>query len=298
MKKLLLSIFFLGCNVALAAPTKEGAAETFTLETLGGKKYVGAKVVGVDPDGIRIVHQDGAGKVAFTDVSKELQQQYGYDAGKATEFESQQKTAQKTAQEVQARLVLASAEEQELASFNLFRRQVLESLSRMDYNYAELDALLLKWIALYKENDKKAWVTLLEADRKLLQARELQRPQIEANQRNKELEAQNAQLQEQIKSLTTAVNETRTALNDQRTTQRVSIYDNPYPYSYYYRQPIYVRPPVVICPTPPVVRPRPVPMQTYTGGAGGPVGVNGAGPTRQTFTGGAGGAVGVGGAGP
>jgi hypothetical protein len=249
---LLLVSFALGlCQPLLA---KEDGPETFTLVTTAGKKYEEARVVGVDADGVRIMHRDGAGKVAFADLSEEQRKKYGFDPHKASAFQQQQAEASQTATVLRARVATAAAEEQETTAFNTFRSRTLAAINSLEYDYAELDGALLKWIKIYTENDKKDWADVLQGDRKLLHERELMRPQLEAKQRTLALEAQNARLQQQIDRLNTSVRNTQASLDSvhraECTTRTYSIYNNPFPISYYYRQPIYIQTGPQVCPQP------------------------------------------------
>lgn len=65
------------------------------LKTTTGKLYKSFKVTKLEPDGIRIQHADGIVKVLFTELSLEMQQHYGYDAGKAAEYNKNQQEAAK-----------------------------------------------------------------------------------------------------------------------------------------------------------------------------------------------------------
>ena len=51
-------------------------------KTLSGKEYKNAKVSRVEPDGVVLIHKFGITKVYFTELSKEDQRLFGYDADK------------------------------------------------------------------------------------------------------------------------------------------------------------------------------------------------------------------------
>ena len=85
---------------------------TGELTTLSGKKYETVALKRIDPDGLSIVHKDGAAKVMFIDLSEELRIKYGYDVQKAAAFQAAQKTAQTAQAERQAKEQAAEAEKQ------------------------------------------------------------------------------------------------------------------------------------------------------------------------------------------
>jgi hypothetical protein len=55
-------------------------AEDF--KTTDGKEYKNAKVNRVEPDGIVITHSSGVAKIPFTELPRDVQQRFGYDAAK------------------------------------------------------------------------------------------------------------------------------------------------------------------------------------------------------------------------
>jgi hypothetical protein len=52
------------------------------LTTLDGKEYKRVTVNRVEADGIVIAHSTGVAKIPFTELPKEVQQRFGYDAAK------------------------------------------------------------------------------------------------------------------------------------------------------------------------------------------------------------------------
>jgi hypothetical protein len=61
------------------------------ITTLDGKTYKGVTILSADPDGLRIMYESGATKVQFTNLSKDVQAKYHYDAVKDLEFKNQEK---------------------------------------------------------------------------------------------------------------------------------------------------------------------------------------------------------------
>ena len=71
------------------------SAHAEDLTTLDKQTFQNYRVVKTEPDGIIIMHAQGGGKVAFTNLSPELQKQYGYDPAKAAELAKKQEKIRK-----------------------------------------------------------------------------------------------------------------------------------------------------------------------------------------------------------
>jgi TolA-binding protein len=72
-------------------------AEDF--KTIDGKEYKNAKVSRVEPDGIVLLTKSGISKVYFTELPKEVQERFHYDAPQAAQFTSQTVEQNRLAQE-------------------------------------------------------------------------------------------------------------------------------------------------------------------------------------------------------
>jgi hypothetical protein len=272
---LIIPLLTLGTIALVTSAVAEagGAKPLITLTTKSGRTYEKSRVTSTDPDGIRIVHADGAAKIPFSELSQEQREEYGFDADKAAAYKLQQdkRASEDLANEVKLQKIQLA--EEEAAYFRALHLNILSSIQSMAYDYAKLDAIILEAIEKFRTAGKKDWVKILEDDRDTLKQRELQRPAIEAAQKSKQLEAQNLKLQQQIDQLK---NQQVAADN----TRKLTYYSDPFSTSYYYNQPVYVQQPIVIrppvCPTPihpPVcptpIRPAPVPMPANGTGAGG-----------------------------
>ena len=66
-------------------------AEDF--KTIKGKEYKNAKVSHVDPDGIVLITKSGISKVYFTELPKEVQERFRYDATEGDEYARKQNQA-------------------------------------------------------------------------------------------------------------------------------------------------------------------------------------------------------------
>lgn len=250
------------CLIALVflevASAKTDEVETFTLETRQGKKYEQAQVLGYEEDGIRLMHREGVARVAYADMTEALRKKFGQ-----SQFLEKKPTVVNEGPnpepvEPSPKSVKEPSEDQAAAGFRVFRARILESIKSMDFDYAEQDALLLKWIGIYEEYGRKEWADILRGDRTLLREKEVQRTQIEAGRKPAGLDAQTARLQQQIDSLRAAVGTSRTQLQTSSNLQGASLhpattyrsyphysYYPRYSYSYpsnYYRPPVYIQP--------------------------------------------------------
>lgn len=101
-----LFIFFL---LSLAAAA---FSEDFT--TVNGKEYKDATVTRIEPDGVVVKTNSGVTKIYFTELPKDVQEQFHYDAGKAasysaeqaasyTEYQKQQEETRREQQEADAK---------------------------------------------------------------------------------------------------------------------------------------------------------------------------------------------------
>ena len=94
------SVFRLSCRhlcvvaglVVAAAVASHAApplppAETFAeLRTEKGRTFINAKVIAVEPDGLRLQHDTGVSKVAFAELPEPVRKNYPHDPEKAAEY--------------------------------------------------------------------------------------------------------------------------------------------------------------------------------------------------------------------
>jgi chromosome segregation ATPase len=76
-------LFFLMVCLASVA-----VADNF--KTNAGKEYKNVTVTRVEPDGIVVTGKSGISKVYFTELPKDVQERFGYDAQKAIDYSAQQ----------------------------------------------------------------------------------------------------------------------------------------------------------------------------------------------------------------
>lgn len=90
-----------------AAIGDEFQKEFAEIKTANGKVYKKVIVRKVEPDGISIMHETGAAKLLYDDLSDELQEAFGYDPEAAEEY---QRTAQAHSRAAEAEKNSAQAE--------------------------------------------------------------------------------------------------------------------------------------------------------------------------------------------
>ena len=73
-------------------------------KTINGKEYKNVKVSRVEPDGIVLVSSSGISKVYFTELPKEVQERFHYDAAQAAAYSAEQTASQAAFQNQQAEL--------------------------------------------------------------------------------------------------------------------------------------------------------------------------------------------------
>jgi hypothetical protein len=84
-------------------------AEDF--KAIDGKEYKNVRVSRVEPDGIVLISKSGIAKVYFTELPKEVQDRFHYDAANAAAYSAQQIASQGAFQNQQAELRRKLAEE-------------------------------------------------------------------------------------------------------------------------------------------------------------------------------------------
>ena len=84
-------------------------AEDF--KAISGKEYKNVKVSRVEPDGIVVISKSGISKVYFTELPKDIQDRFHYDAASADAYSAEQTASQVAFQTQQAELRRKLAEE-------------------------------------------------------------------------------------------------------------------------------------------------------------------------------------------
>jgi hypothetical protein len=97
VKTLVLTALLLGGCLLQADPIKVGDSLGI-ISTTTGKTYQGAKLTGIEPDGISILYADGGAKIPFSTLSPELQKEFGYNPEQAVEYARDQQYLDQIAQ--------------------------------------------------------------------------------------------------------------------------------------------------------------------------------------------------------
>jgi hypothetical protein len=80
-------------------------------KTINGKEYKNVTVSRVEPDGVIVKTKSGISKVYFTELPKDVQQRFGYDADRAREYAAEQNKALEEAQKQQVEQMRQSERE-------------------------------------------------------------------------------------------------------------------------------------------------------------------------------------------
>ncbi|MEY5013329.1 MAG: hypothetical protein RLZ22_535 [Verrucomicrobiota bacterium] len=94
------AIFIIFLQIPISAEGSDIKPSSIT--TTDGTTYLSARVVKVEPDGIRIIHESGSCKILFSKLPQDIQKQYSYDQEKAQQYK--QAIAEKEAQDERLRL--------------------------------------------------------------------------------------------------------------------------------------------------------------------------------------------------
>src|SRR6266404_3367480 len=103
-------------------------AEDF--KAIDGKEYKNVKVSRVEPDGIVLITSSGISKVYFTELPKEVQQRFHYDAKQAAAYSVTQAATQEAFRKQQAELQRKLAEERNKAAQQQPKIQQAVAVSR------------------------------------------------------------------------------------------------------------------------------------------------------------------------
>lgn len=90
-----LAVAFFSCLPAML--WSQAPEDLGDLHTVAGKVYRNAKVMSVEPDGLRVLHETGVSKIAFADVPASLSRRFPHDPAKAAEFAEKAEAANRAA---------------------------------------------------------------------------------------------------------------------------------------------------------------------------------------------------------
>ncbi len=118
-------------------------------KTVTGKEYQNVTVSRVEPDGIVLTGKAGISKVYFTELPKDVQERFGYDPQKATDYSAQQSAGleqvQKQQEETLRQKAEASQKENQTRAQQASRQNEIRTLqSRYEALQRQEDNLLLQ----------------------------------------------------------------------------------------------------------------------------------------------------------
>jgi hypothetical protein len=118
-------------------------------KTLAGKEYKDVTVSRVEPDGIVLAGKAGVSKVYFTELPKDVQERFAYDAQKSADYSAQQKAGLDQVRKQQEEASRRQAEATQKANQSRVEQQTRQNDIRMlQSRYNELrreeDNLLLQ----------------------------------------------------------------------------------------------------------------------------------------------------------
>ena len=124
-------------------------AEDF--KAIDGKEYKNATVSRVEPDGIVLSSNSGISKVYFTELPKDVQERFHYDAEKAASYSAQQNASQEQLRKQQDEAQRQHAEEIEKTNKLLAKQQaILDSATNQQ---RKLQALQTHYQELQRQED-------------------------------------------------------------------------------------------------------------------------------------------------
>lgn len=253
----------------LILPAGADPVDLGTVKLKDGTQLEQVRMIKVEPDGLRLEHRDGVGKVRMEDLPAELSQRFSLDEATAAAWRQAEKKRLDDEAETRRRartqqLMEASRADQE-AQARAKRLAIFDEIKTGAFNYAALDDQLRTQIQLWKDAGREDLAARFEEDRQLLKQQEIARPAAA-------LEAEKQALARRVESLQSEVS----AAQNRPTTTTLVVDSNvgfnrgidPF-WTRFYTSPSYIVPaPVVINPPvycPPGYRPpghpTPVPIR-------------------------------------
>ena len=165
-------------------------------------------VLKVEPDGLRLEHRDGVGKVKFESLPAAVRKQFSFDPDAAEKFREEKETerAVKAAEERKARVEALLHERREKQELDVARgrEEFYRLLESGEYSFPQLDKALQDSIADLKAAGRKDLAAELEGDRKMLRERELVRPGENARREKDQLLARIRGLENEVAQINNA----------------------------------------------------------------------------------------------
>jgi hypothetical protein len=109
--RILAAVALTAITASPATSWSQIAEELGDLTTPAGKTFLNAKVIAIEPDGLRLLHEAGVSKVMFADLPQDLARRYPHDPAKAAEFAAKVEAANREA-------IRISEQERNMAAYN------------------------------------------------------------------------------------------------------------------------------------------------------------------------------------
>lgn len=221
-----------------------------------GRKLEKVQVLKVEPDGLRVEHTHGVGKVPMEVLPADVLKRFNLNEADAANWREAEKkrrdeTAAREKEEAVQRMAAAARVEQE-EQVRLQRLALYQQMRAGTLNYVDADTALRKSIELYTQAGREDLAGILQEDRQLLKQQEIYRPAAELEKQKEELANRVTQLETDL-------------ANAQNQPPLIISQPDPFlisPSIYYNPTPVYIpvpgNPPPAYCPPgsrPPVVRP-------------------------------------------
>lgn len=188
-----------------AAPLPPSPEKLGDIRLNDGRTLLKVSLLRAEPDGLRLEHAAGVGKVAFEDLPKSLQSRFQFDPAKASAFRSAalEEDARRAAEETRrlASEVMQKEASRQESDVQRAREAFYQLLSDGGYNFAQVDKALRDSIAILKEANRPDLAELLEKDRATLAARETVRGTEESKREREKLLARIRDLEAQVAAL-------------------------------------------------------------------------------------------------
>jgi hypothetical protein len=127
--------------IAIIATLSASLAFADDFKTIDGKEYKNVTIKRVEPDGLILSGKSGISKVYFTELPKDVQQRFGYDADRAREYAAEQNKGLEEAQKQQVEQMRQS--EQEMLKKNNESRKGEDAFQQWKNAQSLQDALML-----------------------------------------------------------------------------------------------------------------------------------------------------------
>jgi DNA repair exonuclease SbcCD ATPase subunit len=135
----------------LIVPCLASLALADDFKTIEGKEYKNAKVSRVEPDGIVLITSSGISKVYFTELPKEVQETFHYDAEQAAAYSAQQNEAGEQYRKQQEEALRQKADATE--KNNKYAGEQLEKLDKQQKQQKNIQALRARYQELQQKED-------------------------------------------------------------------------------------------------------------------------------------------------